>query len=294
MCILSYHPSNAPLNSDVYEALKNGFLNNPDGSGYAIASPNYDYVLTGHSLYGRDALDEFMDMRRDNPEGPALFHSRWATHGSISTANCHPFYVDHDKRTVLGHNGILPADAHPSKRDDRSDTRILADELLPITYSRLDHKPTRRRLATWAGRGNKLLILTVDPKYRRPYYLVNAAAGTWDRTTGMWHSNTGYMYVPTWHYPSTAAANTSDPYDPTTPYDSDFEVRYDAEGREICWMCGTGTLSEWTRYCNNTTCESCGDCGEWAGDCLCGMTGKTFSEKFRESYHRNESLFLND
>lgn len=216
-----------------------------------------------------------MDMRSTYMDGPALFHSRWATHGSVREENCHPFYVNGDKKTVLAHNGILPADAHPAKGDDRSDTRILADDLLPERYAKLDRKSTRRSLATWAGRGNKLLILTVDPAYRRNVYLVNAAAGTWDETTKMWHSNTSYLYAPTYKYSwadkyTSALTTGKDQTDEAgNAYDKDFEIVYDKDGREVCWMCGDGILSEWTRYCNNSACESCGDCGEWFGDCLC-------------------------
>lgn len=285
MCILHYIPSQVQPD---FTALRNGGLNNPDGHGWAIASPEFDYILTGHSLYLNDAIGDFMDARSTYMEGPALFHSRWATHGSVREENCHPFYVNGDKKTVLAHNGILPSDAHPEKGDDRSDTRILADDLLPQRYAKLDRKSTRRSLATWAGRGNKLLILTVDPAYRRNVYLVNAAAGTWDDSTKMWHSNTSYMYAPTWKsswskYPALTKGEAE-----MIGYDKDFEVQYDAEGREICWMCGDGILSEWTRYCNNTACESCGDCGEWFGDCLCLTSNDQpkitqYNSMFRES-----------
>lgn len=260
MCILSFLPSGVMPD---LEGLRNGGLNNPDGHGWAIASPEYDHILTGHSLNLIDALEEFAEYRDKYPEGPALFHSRWATHGSVSTENCHPFYVDHDKRTVLAHNGVLPIDAHPRKGDDRSDTRILADDLLPGRYAKLDRRSTRKSLATWAGKGNKLLILTVNPEYRRNAYLVNAGAGEWDQASGIWHSNSSWAYSPTWYSKSWGKvvdrSADLDPYRPT----------YDDEGREICLLCGTGTLSEWTRYCNNQMCNSCGDCFEWIEDCQC-------------------------
>lgn len=290
MCILHYVPDNIAPDRD---ALRNGALNNPDGHGWAIASPEFEHVLVGHSLSMNEAISDFMDMRSVYMDGPALFHSRWATHGSVKEENCHPFYVANDKRTVLAHNGILPADAHPVKGDDRSDTRILADELLTERYAKLDRKGTRRALATWAGRGNKLLILTNDPKYRRNVYLVNAAAGTWDNETGMWHSNTSYLYAPTWKSSAYSwqgkytAALTEGERGMIGAAD-DFQVEYDSEGREICWMCGDGILSEWTRYCNNSACESCGDCGEWFGDCLCLSTDEQpkitkYNSMFREA-----------
>jgi glutamine amidotransferase len=279
MCILSYIPANTPITKQAMEHLLNGGLNNPDGHGFAIADPKTAQIIWGHSLTIEEALEEFIEMRELYPEGPALFHSRWATHGSVKIDNCHPFQVDGSAKTVLAHNGILPKDAHPEKGDDRSDTKILAEDLLPKWYSRLDNRRTRQNLARWAGSGNKLVILTVDPKYRRNIYLVNENAGQWDHGTGIWHSNGDYKdawrkwygttkkdtnYTYNWGYGAATKSNNYGIRDlkPVTPM-------YNDAGQEICWICEKGQVNEVTRYCNNTWCDSCNECGDEVRYCMC-------------------------
>lgn len=295
MCILSYIPANTDLSTLAINGLLNGGINNADGHGWAIADPEYNTIITGHSLDVEDALADFIEARDKHSAGPALFHSRWATHGSIKLANCHPFPVNGSSKTVLAHNGILPAEAHPEKDDDRSDTRILADDILPKWYSRLDNRRTRQNLARWAGGYNKLLILTVDPKYRRNIYLVNENAGNWDHKTGIWHSN--YDYTDSWMTrwtktasgTTTTTTTTSDGWPVTigtsrstdtcklgsdralaAAQSKDYEIVYDAQGNELCVFCD-GKVNAMNHYC--TSCGSCADCFEHLSDCLCGGTG---------------------
>lgn len=298
MCMASYLPADTPLTNSAIEGLLNGGINNSDGSGWAIAEPGKDQIVFGHSLDVEDALADFIEAREQNPHGPALFHSRFATHGSIRLSNVHPFMVNGSNKTVLCHNGILPADAHPSKDDDRSDTRILAEELMPRWYSRLDNRRTRQNLARWAGDYNKLVILTVDPKYRRNIYLVNENAGNWDHGTGIWHSN--YDYKEAWNTRwmtshtttksgltvTTTAIKDKDEWPSTIGYprstsddtckiaakvvkDSTdkYETVYDADGNELCVFCD-GKVNAMTHYCGS--CGSCADCFEHLSDCLCG------------------------
>jgi glutamine amidotransferase len=145
MCILSYFPPGTPVDGD---ALFNGGISNPHGHGWAIATTNS--IVTGKSLDLLEALDEFTEVRDRHREGPALFHSRWATHGSVGLANVHPFYVGRSRMTVVAHNGILPASAHPEDGDDRSDTRKFAEDL-SWQYRRLDRESVRRALSLWCG-----------------------------------------------------------------------------------------------------------------------------------------------
>lgn len=248
MCILSFIPAGVPVDQTVTDALWNGGINNPDGHGYAIASP--DGMIIGKSLRLDDCLSDFLDARELFPESPALFHSRWATHGSVRTGNCHPFYVGRSNMTVLAHNGVLPKSAHPKPGDDRSDTAIMAEELLPRQWRRLDKPSVRKSLTNYCGRGNKLVILTVDPKYRKNHYLINEAAGNWD--SGIWHSNFDYLYV-VGSYKATAdyyamTVTDSELVDPT----SCVYCRQRVNDFGIC-----------------TTCGTCQDCYEIEQDCLC-------------------------
>ena len=242
MCMASYLPSEVDVDVD---GLFNGGISNPDGHGWAIADPRLGAIIMGRSLKLEEALDKFIDARRRYPSGPALFHSRWATHGSKSIANVHPFLVGGSHKTVVAHNGVLPFAAHPGKGDDRSDTRLFADEILPTRFRRLDKLSVQQQLSKWCTKSNKLVILTVDPRYQSMSYLVNQSMGEWDDKTGIWHSNGDYREpFGRWAPPSTKSARES----------ADAFMRGDWD----CQFCGMGEIdrSGYCRVCS--TCEECG------------------------------------
>ena len=157
MCLLTYFPSNRQPNE---ENLRNGSYINNDGHGWAIVSNGT--ILTGHSLNADVAIREFVSTRKTHPNGPALFHSRFTTHGSTNLDNCHPFAVNGDQRTVIGHNGILACGNTIPKEDTRSDTRFFADEILP-TF-KFWRKRVQRHLEGMIGSYNKIVILNVNPR----------------------------------------------------------------------------------------------------------------------------------
>ncbi|WP_435591872.1 class II glutamine amidotransferase [Nocardia sp. bgisy118] len=186
MCILTFvKPGITP---DL-EALRNGALANPHGHGYAVITG--DAIAVGHGMDAAAVIAEFAAVRAEYSEGPALFHSRLATHGLHDLDNCHPFRVGGDERTVLAHNGILPTNVHPRADDPRSDTRIAAEDYLPTApFGSLDSWVGRDRLERWLGT-DKMVILTVDPTYKHHAYIFNEHRGRWD--DGSWYSNTGYL-----------------------------------------------------------------------------------------------------
>lgn len=234
MCLLSFFPPGVQPDS---EELSCGASCNPHGFGYAIVIPGEEEILIGKGMDAATLIAEFVKMRAQYPDGPALFHSRYTTHGVTGVDNCHPFVVNGDKRTVVGHNGILPArsplgvSCHPDgeyktfvedqvvwrkdaksgymtkvvtgvkevrrwiETDDRSDTRILADDILAQQFRRLDRNKTRKSLERWLGGGNKLVILTTNHFYQRRAYIFNEDLGEWTGRawSSTWHSNSGYM-----------------------------------------------------------------------------------------------------
>lgn len=188
MCMLTYLPAGSQPDVD---ALGNGASNNDDGHGYGIIADGR--IITGRGMHASAVIEEFTALRRLHPEGPALFHSRFATHGQVTEANNHPFPVGGDERTVMAHNGVLPEDAQPAKGDDRSDTRIAADEIFPSAqFSSFDHPETRGLIERWLGRTNKIVILTTDPRYHHSGYIFNEQAGLWH--DNIWYSNNDFEY----------------------------------------------------------------------------------------------------
>lgn len=190
MCILTFLK---PGFSPDLDALRGGAIANPHGHGYAIITG--DTITVGRGMDPEAVITEFASVRTQYPEGPALFHSRLATHGVRSVENCHPFVVGGDVRTVLAHNGILPDVVHPSPGDPRSDTRIAAEDLLPRRpFGSLDSWAGRERLERWLDT-DKMVLLTVDPTYKHAAYIFNERRGHWDQ--GSWYSNNSYLH-PLW------------------------------------------------------------------------------------------------
>ncbi|MFM8798697.1 MAG: class II glutamine amidotransferase [Fluviibacter sp.] len=261
MCILSYLPAGAVVDDTVEEHLYNGGLSNPDGHGWAIASPHG--MILGKSLDLDESLGKFVAVRNEYADSPALFHSRWATHGSIRVGNCHPFLVGKHHQTVLAHNGILPRDAHPAKDDDRSDTAILAEDIIPQRWFRLDKPTVIESITQWAGKANKLVILTVNPRYRKNAYLINENQGWWDNGTGVWHSNLDY----TSPYPRWARVGAKS--DSFSTKENWWEE--DEYAAEYCLFCEPNKVAlNFDNMC--PSCKVCHDCYEPQWDCQCFTT----------------------
>lgn len=185
MCLLIFLPAGRRPDQ---VALRTGAAVNGDGHGFAIVTA--DRLIVDKGLDGEAMVAAFVRARAAHPDGPALFHSRIRTHGQFTVDNCHPFPVGGDPRTVIAHNGILPVDVHPAKGDNRSDTRIAAEDYLP-RLGPLRLRRTRLRLERWMGPTNLMALLTIDRRYRERAYLFNEAAGIWD--DGIWYSNDSYQ-----------------------------------------------------------------------------------------------------
>jgi predicted glutamine amidotransferase len=239
VCLLTFFPAGALPDTN---ALLNGAFVNNDGYGYAIVTGGE--IQVRHGLDAEKMITAFDTARRSNPTGPALFHSRFATHGSTGTDNCHPFPVGGDPRTVLAHNGVLPTVVQPRKKDARSDTRILADDFLPL-FGSLRVRRNRLRLQKWMTPANKVVILTVDRRFTQQAYILNEDAGIWDG--GIWYSNAWYRlddrlryrYQDGWKYDDAAAG---------------------------CLFCGAA-FDPGDQNCQ--VCGGCFDCGEELEDCWC-------------------------
>jgi glutamine amidotransferase len=240
--MLTFLPEGVQPDTD---ALWNGSLYpNNDGHGFAIVSG--PRLIVRHDLDAAELIDVFAKTRKRHPSGPAIFHSRLGTGGVATRLNCHPFRFGGDRRTVVGHNGVLPEMVQPGKGDRRCDTRIAAEELLPSGFGHLGDPASRAFLADWIGPYNKLAILTVNPAYGESAYLINEQAGNWD--DGIWYSNRDYQ---------------------VRRYQSKYADLYDLDER--CDFCGTlGRIDPEFAYC--MTCGSCADCGEvWADNCQCAI-----------------------
>ncbi|WP_051385928.1 hypothetical protein [Actinokineospora inagensis] len=237
MCLLTFFPEG--VQPDV-AALARGAQANEDGHGYAIVTADR-HLIVRHGMNPDALIGEFQSDRAQHPGGPALFHSRLSTGGTRGTRNCHPFPLGNDPRTVLAHNGVLPSELWPRGRDGRCDTRIAAEDFLPRQpFGSLTTRQGRTAFQRWLGASNKVVILTVNPRYRRSAYILGEDSGTWDG--GIWYSNGSYQAEP----------------------DSDHPFLLDGQ----CTGClELDTVDFVTGFCR--VCGTCMDCEELDGHCVC-------------------------
>lgn len=189
MCLLVFMPEGKIASK---QSLEQASWFNDDGFGWAIRTP--DKILVGKNMDFYKAYEEFKDARSCY-NGDALFHLRITTQGSTNLDNCHPFYVGKDELTVVAHNGMLPVVT--DKGDNRSDTRVFAETLLPKRggISFLNGDLGVNHLSKWAA-GSKLVFLSANPASKWRYVIINSEDGHWgkDEDEGVWFSNSSYKY----------------------------------------------------------------------------------------------------
>jgi predicted glutamine amidotransferase len=273
MCMLCVIPPNVIPSR---EKLENSALNNPHGFGFAIVIPSENRIHAERTMSADESINKFLEMRKRHPEGYAMWHARYATHGSQSVDNCHPFRVNKDRKTYLAHNGILPVLEDDS---DRSDTRIFAEDVIPAMggISALDNDQVWNILEDFTT-GSKVCILTVDPIAKNQMYLLHEEKGTVDES-GVWWSNDscyldyGFASKSKYKYKD-AGLSLATTYvekdskdwlecDVCESYISKAEAKMHGYSEDFCEACG-----------------SCYGCAAYVTDCLCYNkqdAGKAFS-----------------
>jgi hypothetical protein len=275
------------------EGIKNGSYTNDDGHGWAIASS--DGIQIGKSMDFNEAWEGLLEARKVHGKNSlVMFHSRFATHGTVDTFNVHPFWAD--EYTAVAHNGILPIEWHPSKKDKRSDTQILVDRTIPHYLNEESGVPSRkagRLLGKMIGSGNKLTILSVKsgvPKVR----IINAHLG--EHSEGVWYSNSGYRWG---GYRSPVTKFRSYDYsrwEPSTRYIGGYQSAYDLDATpwpdepastneyedRACDVCNShATIQLETGWCE--VCHVCSGCYHDDRLCQCSWNQRLMIEAASES-----------
>lgn len=248
MCLLTFIPAGVMPDEN---ALLNGSMFNDDGHGYAVVDLTEGRIITGRGARADDVIDEFSTIRARHLNGPALFHSRFATDGAVNDENTHPFAVGGDPRTVLAHNGVMPI--RPEANDPRSDTRLVAETWIPRAYGTLRRRRARLAFERWLTSYNKVVILTVDRRFRENAFILNEQSGIWDN--GIWYSNDGYR-----------------PFGRMSTISS---VKYALTGDRLasdqCPMCKASLTAQAIADSYCPECWVCLDCNEYPKDCMCYM-----------------------
>lgn len=178
MCIIIYRPrgAEATISDDVFDRCARM---NPDGFGLMWNTGNRlrtrRYVTSERKVFRH----RFMTLQAS--DAPFVAHFRYATHGTYSRRNAHP-YIIHNHHSALVHNGILSYPAAPGWSDTRT---FVADVIRKLPLDWWD-SPHLRWLIEEATIGNKLVIMQADGRV----IVIHERAGIWDK--GIWYSNAGY------------------------------------------------------------------------------------------------------
>lgn len=271
MCLLLVaSPGSTPSKKD----LQTSACNNPHGFGYAIIAGGK--LITGKGMSARKVINEFLELRKQYPNGYAMFHARYATHGVKNELNCHPFKVGSDEHTYLAHNGVL--DIKINNGDKRSDTRVFAEDTLPKLggVTALDDDNVVKMIEKWAG-GNKIAILTLNPDAQFDCYIINEDLGHWDNQ-GIWWSNNTYK-VSSW-------------YTYLVPDEKEgIEGEIVDKDSDDCPQCGAFPFEDANPYyCE--MCYTCYDCmGMYGDSCMCWTPA---NEKYSQKYGAWSDIYGSD
>ena len=182
MCLLIFKPAGKTIPTNY---LHNAHMSNPHGCGVAVAN-NGKLKIEKSSRWSSDEIDRVL---KGSINAPAIVHFRYATHGSKTFDNTHPFKLNDS--WVAAHNGVIPS---VTTEGDESDTRaFLRQHVMPLLEIgvRLDDNDILTMLGKSMGGANKMTFLSADGSYG----IANEDAGHWKE--GVWYSNDSYEdYVP--------------------------------------------------------------------------------------------------
>lgn len=187
MCILIYKPKNIEMISEEY--LIESWKNNPDGAGISWSDGKRTYLKKG--FMSMDHLLLFVETKRQEFKSmDVLIHFRYATHGSITPSNCHPFVVSDRIKDlqrlkykgsdlILAHNGIISGKEYTKKTiNDLSDTMIFT-----------------KRLHTLGKTSNEIQNILKAGKFCLMYTDHVEMYGLFHKDNGVYYSNTSYKPV---------------------------------------------------------------------------------------------------
>jgi len=171
MCCIINKPAGVKMPN--YRILEQIYLHNHDGIGFCTS--------TGKSLHTMSFYEFLREIRKIRLNEEAIIHFRWATHGSVSEKNCHPFY-DKENDVWFAHNGVLPI---PSRRDMTDSEIFFRNRFIPLLKTHAYADPL---LWQWCNveRGTSRFIFMHDGKTKR--------LGNWCEFGGCYYSNMNWQY----------------------------------------------------------------------------------------------------
>jgi glutamine amidotransferase len=180
MCLAIYKPDGVEPD---WDALEEGFRSNAHGAGFAVRTES---VVIHKGFF---TFDQFFTEYEPLCRHQALIHFRWATHGTKTPVNCHPFRITDE--LVMIHNGVLNIACDIDK--SMSDTWHYVEHILrPMALRDRDfflHDDVRF-MGESAISGSKFAFLRDDGVFA----IWNDSDGLWKNDT--WYSNRSFEAAP--------------------------------------------------------------------------------------------------
>ncbi len=181
MCLLLFKPAGQTV---PFQYLSTAYEANPHGAGIAFADGK-SVRIEKDATWNAEDIAERMEYLEENP---VIVHFRYATHGSNSNNNTHPFKLP--KSWAAAHNGIIDIKCHK----DESDTRaFLRSNVAPALKhgANLADQGILGLIGDTIGKNNKMAFLHGSGEYG----IANEDCGHW--RDGVWYSNYTYEeYTP--------------------------------------------------------------------------------------------------
>lgn len=216
MCLIFLKPKKAK-NYLTYERFCNALENNPHSVGIVYKDPESNKVKIERFVNPEKGKEQIYDIIKDKEE--YAIHFRYATHGGVNLANCHPFIVNKD--LCLMHNGVM---SDFGKVDtSKSDTKNFTESFLRPYIEQegigvIKDKEFIEDVGKVIGSYNKLLLIDKDFNWS----IINEKSGVWKE--GCWLSNS---------YSTESSRNYYDSYTYTNysnskyNYNKDYKSYYD-------------------------------------------------------------------
>lgn len=189
MCVICFSPKG--VDAPTEEQIRDMFLTNPDGAGYAYNGKNGKVFYKKGFMKVEDLLEELEPLGKWKNKNLGL-HFRIGTAGKNDAQTCHPFEISsryEDLRKVEGngpvlfHNGIL-ADGG-MLNEHSSDTQDFVAAFAPI-LEKYNKSKTRDKWIEEIISNNKLLVMYDKNKYKM--------YGEWKKDGELFVSNLNYKY----------------------------------------------------------------------------------------------------
>lgn len=182
MCIAIYKKENVVIPKEI---LAECYKRNSDGAGFMYNDGGKLKIKKGYFTF-----DSFYHEFQKVETKQALIHFRIKTHGKVSEANCHPFYVTKDLGFI--HNGIIAKHGSNAELSDTRDfnAKILKPLVKKFGTTIIQNKEIQTMMKDYIGY-SKLVFLDSEGNVT----IVNEALGNWNEET--WYSNTSWKpYTP--------------------------------------------------------------------------------------------------